>query len=74
MTDAILELKGLFKWMNRVSDVVSMYVEQRTAAASDSLYSLNVAEEEKYRIIYNFYVRNVSFFTQKRMFVFSSFS
>ncbi|CAG9535557.1 unnamed protein product [Cercopithifilaria johnstoni] len=54
------ELKGLFKFMERTSDVVSFYVEQRAFGASASPDPLDVAEEEKYRTIYNFYVRNIS--------------
>ncbi|VDK77886.1 unnamed protein product [Litomosoides sigmodontis] len=52
------ELKGLFKFMERTSDVVSFYVEQH--AASASLDPLDIVEEEKYRALYNFYVRNIS--------------
>lgn len=58
----ISELKGLFKFMERTSDIVSFYVEQHSLAASTSPEALNIEEEKKYRIIYNFYVRNVSLF------------
>ncbi|EFO21576.2 hypothetical protein LOAG_06912 [Loa loa] len=54
------ELKGLFKFMERTSDVVSFYVEQHALATSTSPEPLDIAEEEKYRTIYNFYVRNIS--------------
>lgn len=57
----ISELKGLFKFVERTSDVISFYVEQRALAASVSPEPLDCAEEEKYRVIYNFYVRNVSY-------------
>ncbi|VBB28511.1 unnamed protein product [Acanthocheilonema viteae] len=52
------ELKGLFKFMERTSDVVSFYIEQRQFPSSTSTEPLDIAEEEKYRTIYNFYVRN----------------
>ncbi|MCP9260414.1 Aminoacyl-tRNA synthetase and BTB:POZ domain containing protein [Dirofilaria immitis] len=54
------ELKGLFKFMERTSDVVSFYVEQRALAASALPEPLDIAEEKKYRISYNFFVRNIS--------------
>ncbi|EJW76243.1 hypothetical protein WUBG_12848 [Wuchereria bancrofti] len=54
------ELKGLFKFMERTSDVVSFYVEQHALSASTLPEPLDIAREEKYRTIYNFYVRNIS--------------
>lgn len=47
--------------MERTSDVVSFYVEQHVFAALASPDPLDIVEEEKYRAIYNFYVRNVSY-------------
>ncbi|VDO21712.1 unnamed protein product [Brugia timori] len=54
------ELKGLFKFMERTSDVISFYVEQHALSASTLPEPLDIAREEKYRTIYNFYVRNIS--------------
>ncbi|OZC12372.1 leucine--tRNA ligase domain protein [Onchocerca flexuosa] len=54
------ELKGLFKFMERTSDVVSFYVEQRALAVSASPELLDIEEEKRYRTIYNFFVRNIS--------------
>lgn len=46
--------------MERTSDVVSFYVEQRALAISTLPEPLDIEEEKRYRTIYNFFVRNVS--------------
>ncbi|VDN03886.1 unnamed protein product [Thelazia callipaeda] len=54
------ELKGLFKFLERTSDIVSCYVQKRSSVAFTTSKWYDTKQEEEYRATYNFYVRNVS--------------
>uniref|UniRef100_A0A915BQS3 leucine--tRNA ligase n=1 Tax=Parascaris univalens TaxID=6257 RepID=A0A915BQS3_PARUN len=53
------DMKGLKKWLNRVSWVVNEYVAQRSSS-SRNCRRVDSATEAHYREVYNYAVRNVS--------------
>ncbi|VDK45121.1 unnamed protein product [Anisakis simplex] len=54
------DVRGLRKWLDRVSWIVNQYVKERSIHSSDVIQQVDHVTEERYREIYNYAVRNVT--------------
>lgn len=59
----VQDLKGLRTWIDRIAWIVNAYINGRKNAKANDIAPVEI--EKGYKENYNFFVRNVSFITEK---------